>query len=217
MCRGDGADDGKTESVAVLINRSARIKPLERLEEAFDFSRRNYRARVGHVQEGMVFCRASDDLQFPADDIVAYCIGEQVDDEPLDQQGVSVKYRRFRRFIDMDLESRDLGLEPSKGLLHQGSEVDGLGFTQTTFAAGEGKQRIDQMRLLVVRRKHLFCGGAPFGVARVRIVERNLEEIALGREWGAQFVGSVGNEVLLGVKGTFESRERARRGCRRAP
>ena len=40
MCRGDGADDGETESVAVLVDRSARIKPLERLEEAFNFSRK---------------------------------------------------------------------------------------------------------------------------------------------------------------------------------
>jgi hypothetical protein len=39
MCRGDGADDGETESVAVLVDRSARIKPLERLEEAFNFGK----------------------------------------------------------------------------------------------------------------------------------------------------------------------------------
>ncbi len=38
MRRGDGADDGETEPVAVLVDRSARIKPLERLEEAFNFS-----------------------------------------------------------------------------------------------------------------------------------------------------------------------------------
>ena len=112
----------------------------------------------------------------------------------------------------MDLESRDLGLEPGEGLLHQGSEVDRLAFTQTPFAAGQGEQGIDQMRLFVVRGKHLFCGGAPFGVARVRIVERNLEEIALGGEGGAQFMGGVGDEVLLGIKGTFESREEAVEG-----
>ena len=91
MCGGDGADDGETESVAVLVDRSARIKPLERLEEAFNFSRRNYRARVGHGQEGPVFRRASRDLHVPSDDVVAYGIGQQVDDEPLDQQGVSIE------------------------------------------------------------------------------------------------------------------------------
>ena len=84
MCRGDGADDGETESVAVLGDRSARIKPLERLEEAFNFSRRNYWARVGHREEGPVFCRASHDFHVPSDDVMAYGIGEQVDDEPLD-------------------------------------------------------------------------------------------------------------------------------------
>ena len=41
MCRGDGADDEEPESVAVLVDGSARIKPLERLEEVFNFSRRN--------------------------------------------------------------------------------------------------------------------------------------------------------------------------------
>src|ERR1700728_3141292 len=107
----------------------------------------------------------------------------------------------------MDLEPRHLGLKPGEGLLHQGSEVDRLAFTWSTLAAGESKQGIDQMRLFVVRGKHFFCSGAPFGVARVRIVERNLEETALGGEWSAQFMGRGGNEVLLGVKGTFETSE----------
>lgn len=48
MCRGDGADDGETESVAALVDRPARIKPLERLEEAFNFGRRNHWPGVGH-------------------------------------------------------------------------------------------------------------------------------------------------------------------------
>ena len=71
---------------------------------------------------------------------------------------------------------------------------------------------IDQMRLLLVGGKHFFRGGAPGGVARVRIVESDLEEIALGREWGAELMGGVGNEVLLGGKRTFESREEAIEG-----
>lgn len=90
MCRGDGADDGETESVAVVVDCPARIKPLERLEEAFNVGRRNHGPCVGHRQEGLVFCHASHDLHIASDDVVAHGIGEQVDNEPLDQQGVSI-------------------------------------------------------------------------------------------------------------------------------
>ena len=109
---------------------------------------------------------------------MAHSIGKQVHDEPLDQHGVSVELRRFRRFVDADLESRDFEPETSEGLLHHKSEVDRLTFTQTTFTAGEGEQGIDQLGLLIVGRQYLFCGGAPVGVARVRILERNLKKIA---------------------------------------
>ena len=76
---------------------------LERLEEAFTFGRGNHWPRVGHGHEGPVFCRAGHHLHEASDDVVAYCIGEQVDDEPLDQQGVSVEWRRRCRFVDVDL------------------------------------------------------------------------------------------------------------------
>ncbi len=139
-------------------------------------------------------------------------IGEQVDDEPLDQEEVSIEWRRCRHLINVNFEARGFGLEPSESLLHQRGDVDRLTFTQTALTAGEGEQSLDQMCLFVVRGKHLFCGGAPFGVAGMRIIERNLEEIALGGEWGAQLVGSVGDEVLLGVEGTFKPREEAVEG-----
>ena len=85
MCRGDGPDDGEAQSVAVLVDRSARVKALERLEEAFNFSRRNYWSRVSDRQEGPALCRASHDLDVPSYDVVPHSIGQQVDDEALDQ------------------------------------------------------------------------------------------------------------------------------------
>ena len=47
--------------------------------------------------------------------------------------------------------------------------------------------------------------------------ERDLEEGALGRQGGAQFVGGVGDEVPLGLEGGFEPREEAVEGVARVP
>lgn len=41
MCTSNGADDGKTESVAVVVSRPTWVKPLKWLEEAFNIGRRN--------------------------------------------------------------------------------------------------------------------------------------------------------------------------------
>ena len=77
--------------MAVLADRSARIKPLEGLKEAFNLTGRNHWPCVGHRQEGPVFCRAGLDLYVPSYDVVPHGIGQQVGDEALDQQGVSVE------------------------------------------------------------------------------------------------------------------------------
>ena len=93
---------------------------------------------------------------------------------------------------------------PSEGSGDGGGEVDGLVSVQPAFAAGEGEQGLDQARLLIAGGEHLLGGGTPGGGRRAGVIERNLEEGALGRQGGAQLVGGVGDEVPLGLEGGFE-------------
>ncbi len=78
---------------------------------------------------------------------------------------------------------------------------------QPAFAAGEGEQGFDQARLLIAGGEHLLGGGTPCRGRRAGVVERDLEDGALGGQGGAQLVGGVGDEVPLGLEGGFEPRE----------
>jgi hypothetical protein len=105
---------------------------------------------------------------------VANGVGEQVGDEPFDEQGVSVEGCRCRHLVDADPQSVDLGLEVDKGRGDGRGEVDRFAFIEPALAAGEGEERLDQVRLLVVGGEHLLGGGTPRGNRRVGVVERNL-------------------------------------------
>ena len=107
----------------------------------------------------------------------------------------------------MDPEPAGLGLQAGQGRGDHGGEVDGLVLGQPAFAAGEGEQGLDQARLLVAGGEHLLGGATPRDGRRAGVVERDLEDGALGGQRGAQLVGGVGDEVPLGLEGGFEPRE----------
>ena len=93
-----------------------------------------------------------------------------------------------------------------------GGEVDGFASIEPALAAGEGEEGFDQARLLVVRGEHLLGGGTPCGDRRVGVVERNLQQGALGGKGGAQFVGGVGDEVTLRLERSVEPPEQVIEG-----
>ncbi len=105
-----------------------------------------------------------------------------------------------------------LGLEPGKRRSHGGDEVDRFVLVQPAFTAGESKERLDQVLLLVVRGEHLFGGQTPCGDGGVGVVERDLQERPLGSEGGTQFVGGVGDEVTLRLERPVEPPEQVVEG-----
>ena len=88
----------------------------------------------------------------------------------------------------MDPESVDLGSEVGEGRGDGVREVDGIVPVQLALATGEGEQRFDQASMVGVGSKHLFSGGTPGGGRGVWIVERDLQQRALGGEGGAQLM-----------------------------
>ena len=139
----NGPDDGESEPVPVLVVRAARIEPLKGLEEAVDLSWRDACSGIGHRQHGLAAGHLGHDLDAAADDVVAYGVGEQIGDEPFDEQRVSIEECRCRHLVDVDPQSVDLGLEVDKGRGDGGSEVDGFVSIEAAFTAGEGEKSFD--------------------------------------------------------------------------
>jgi hypothetical protein len=212
VCGGDGSDDGQSESVPVRVVCPAPVEPLEGLEEAVDIRQRDKRPGVGHRQDGLAVGHPGPDLDTAVGHVMADGVGEQVGHEPFHEQRVSIEGRRFRQRVDVDPESAGLGLQVGQGRGDGGGEVDGLVAVQPAFAAGQGEQGFDQACLLIAGGEHLLGGGTPGRGRRVGVVERNLEERALGRQGGAQLVGRVGDEMPLGLESGFEPREEAVEG-----
>jgi len=212
VCGRDGSDDGQSEPVSVLVVCPAPIEPLEGLEEAVDVRWRDGWSGVGHRQDGHAVLNPGQDLDTAVGNVVANGVGEQVGHEPFDEQGVAIEDRRFCHLVDVNSESAGLGLETGKSGRDGDGEVNGFVSVQAAFAAGEGEEGFDQARLLIAGGEHLLGGGTPGGGRRAGVVERNLEEGALGRQGGAQLVGGVGDEMPLGLEGRFEPREEAVEG-----
>ena len=212
VCGRDGPDDGQSEPVPVLVVCPAAVEPLEGLEEAVDVRWRDEWPGVGHRQDGLALLHPRPDLGTAVGNVVADGIGEQVDHEPFDEQRVSIEGRGFCHLIDANSEPAGLGLQAGQCRRDGGGEVDGFVSAQPAFAAGQGEQCFDQARLLIAGGEHLQGGGAPGRGRRAGVVERNLEEGALGRQGGPQLMGGVGDEVPLGLEGGFEPREEAVEG-----
>ena len=208
----DGSDDGQPEPVSVPVVCPAPIEPLEGLEEAVHFPGRYGWSGVGHRQDGPAVLYPGPDLDPAAGHVVADGVGEQVGYEPFDEQGVAIEGRRFAHLAYVDPESVGLGPETGKGRRDGGGEVNGFVSVQPAFAAGQGEQGLDQARLLIAGGEHLLGGATPVGGRRAGVVERHLEEGALGSQRRAQLVGGVGDEVPLGLEGGFEPREEAVEG-----
>ncbi len=212
VCGRDGPDDGQPEPVPVRVVGPAPIEPLEGLEEAVDVRGRDEWSGVGHRQDGHAGRHPGPDLDPATRHVVADRVGEQVGHEPFREQRVSVEGGRGCHRVDVDPEPAGLGLQVSQGRGDGGGEVDGLVPGQPAFAAGQGEQGLDQACLLIAGGEHLLGGGTPCLGRRVGVVERNLEECALGRQGGAQLVRGVGDEVPLGLEGGFQPREQAVEG-----
>ena len=114
MDGGNGADDGESEPMTVLVVRPVRIEPLERLEEALDVSWRYEWSGIGHRQHGVALPHIGHDIDAAVDNVVTKCVGNQVGDESIDEQRVSIEGGRCHRLVDMDPQSVDLGLEVDK-------------------------------------------------------------------------------------------------------
>jgi hypothetical protein len=178
----DGPDDGQSEPVPVLVVGPARIEPLEGLEEAVDVRGRHERSGVRHRQNGPAVLHLGHDLDPAVGHVVANGVREQVDHEPFDKQGVSIQGRGFCHLVDVDPISAGLGLQTGQHRGDGGGEVDRFVVVQPAFAAGQGEQGFDQAGLLIAGGEHLLGGAAPCRGRRAGVIERNLEEGALGRQ-----------------------------------
>ena len=85
----------------------------------------------------------------------------------------------------MDPISAGLGLQTGKNRGDGGGEVDGFVCVQPAFAAGQGEQGLNQAGLLITGGEHLLGGATPCGGRRAGVIERDLEQGALGRQGGA--------------------------------
>ncbi len=70
----------------ILVVGPARIESLEGPEQPLDFSRGDERSGVGDGHEGVSTSCAGHNLDVAVDDVMADGIGEQVDDQSLDEQ-----------------------------------------------------------------------------------------------------------------------------------
>ena len=109
------------------------------------------------------------------DHVVAYCVDEQVGDEPFDEQARSpLRATGVPRSSTWIPSPGDLGLKVGQGRGDGGAEVDRFVSAQAALAAGEGEEGFDQPCLLVVRGEHLLGGGTPCRDRRIGVIERNL-------------------------------------------
>ena len=80
VCSRDGADDGESQAVPVLVVGPAPLEPLERLEQAADFVRRYECSCVDHRQHRSVILDPGHDPDAAAGDVVADGVGQQIGD-----------------------------------------------------------------------------------------------------------------------------------------
>jgi hypothetical protein len=66
---------------------------------------------VRYRQDGLAVRHLGRDLDPAVGDVVANGVGEQVGDEPFDEQGVSIEGRGFCHLVDVDPISAGLGLQ----------------------------------------------------------------------------------------------------------
>src|SRR5580658_11078826 len=90
---GDGADDGQAEAVAAVAAGRARAQPLEGLEQAVDLGRRDDLPGVGHRQDCAAVAGRGGDPDVPAGDVVADAVVDQVGDQLLNQERVTIEDR----------------------------------------------------------------------------------------------------------------------------
>ena len=169
------SDDGEPEPVPLLVVRPALVQALKGLEETVDFVWRDAWSGIGHRQDRVSLLHLGHDLDTAVDDVVEDGVRQQVGDEPLDEERVSVEGRRSRHLVDMDPDPVDGGPEVAQACGDSGGEVDWLAPTQPAFAAGQGEEGFDQARLLITGGEHLFGGGTPSVDRRRRVVQRDLD------------------------------------------
>ena len=87
----------------------------------------------------------------------------------------------------VDVRAEAVGVEAGRGQdgLADGGQVGSFPVVESAFAAGEGEEGFDEVFLLVVGGEQLFGGGPPCLRAGVGVVERDLQQVALGGEGGA--------------------------------
>jgi hypothetical protein len=210
---GDGADDGQAEAVAVAVGAGgARAEPLEGLEQAVDFGGRDDLAGVGHRQDGAGVADLGGDLDFPAADVVPDGVVDQVRDQLLDQERVTVEGGGLEIGLDVQAEAADRGAGGGQGFAGDGGQVRGLALAGADFAAGQGEQRLEEVFLLGVGGEQFPADALPRIGGRGRVGEGDLEQGAFPGQWGAQLVGGVGGEAPLGIERCLQPREQVVKG-----
>src|SRR5580693_3660602 len=87
-----------------------------------------------------------------------------------------------------------------QGVVDDGPEVDGFSMVETTLAASQGQERVDELGLVLARIDGLLAGSSERVEADVRVGQGYLKERLAEHERGAQLVGGVGDEAPLGVE-----------------
>lgn len=212
--RGDGPDDGQAEAVAALAAGGARAETLEGEEQAVDFGGRNDLPGVGHREDSVTAAGFGGHLDVPAADVVPDGVADQVGHQLPDQERVAVEDAGLEVGADPQAETADRGVGGGQGFNGDGGQVEGFARAGTTLAAGQGKQRLDELLLLGVGREQVPADRLPRAGSGVRVSEGDLQQGALSGQGGAQLVGSVGGETPLGVEGCLKPREKAVEGIR---
>ena len=94
-----------------------------------------------------------------------------------------------------------------EGIVDDGREVDGFSMIEAALAAGEGEERIDELRVIFARVDCVLAGGSERVEGDVRVGQGYLEEGLAEHERGTQLVGGVGDEAALGVERRVEAGE----------
>lgn len=142
---GDSSHDGEAEAVSVFVAGSLVANLLERFEEPTDLAIWDDWPGVCDPDERVPATHPGSQEDFTVVKVVADSVVEQVRDQPLGETriadgGSGKDFGLEAQPLLLGVVERTLG-EDLAGYLGQ---IEGFPLLQTTFAAGQGKERVDE-------------------------------------------------------------------------
>ena len=89
----------------MLVVTAAAVEALERLEEPIDVASRDVWAAVGYGEDRLAVGGIGGDVNFPAGDVVADGVVDEVGDEAFEEPGVAVERGGTDSGLDVQVEA----------------------------------------------------------------------------------------------------------------